>query len=133
MSSTPDSIRIPHPWQSWSDIGKAIDLRAIARIASRVAALIALFAVAASLGLLLYGYAHDDRVYQGVMVAGVEVGGMTETEARSAIERAYGDYLGQPVVLTFEGANYRVVPRDAGLKLDVDATVEQALAYGRSG
>jgi vancomycin resistance protein YoaR len=133
MSSTPESIRIPHPRQSWSDFGEAIDLRAIARLASRAVALIALFAVAASLGLLLYGYAHSDRIYQGVTVAGIEVGGMTATEARSAIEHAYGNYLGEPVVLTFEGANYQVVPRDAGLDVDIDATVDQALAFGRSG
>ncbi|MCC6791279.1 MAG: hypothetical protein IT336_06335, partial [Thermomicrobiales bacterium] len=75
----------------------------MARIASRVVALIGLFMVAATLGLLLYGYTHVDRIYQGVTVAGIEVGGMTETEARSAIEQDYRGYLTDPVTLTFEG------------------------------
>jgi vancomycin resistance protein YoaR len=133
MSSTPGSIRIPHPREGWGDAFDAIDAAAIARVAGRTVALIALFFVAASLGLLLYGYAHDDRIYQGVTVAGVEVGGMTETEARSTIEQEYREYLGQPIVLTFEGTEYPVVPSDVGISLDVDATVDKALAYGRTG
>lgn len=133
MSSTSDSLHVPHPRQSWGNIVEGVELAAVARSVSRVAGVIALFAVAASLGLLLYGFTHNDRIYQGVSVAGVEVGGMTETEARAVIEHAYGDYLGQPVILTFEGAEYRIVPRDAGLGLDVEATIDQAKSFGRTG
>lgn len=133
MSSTSGTIRIPQPPKSWTDAIESVEPAAIARIASRVVAVIGLFFAAATLGLFLYGYTHVDRVYQGVEVAGIEVGGMTETEARSAIERNYNDYLSQPVTLTFEGAEYQVVPGDAGVKLDINATVDQAMSFGRSG
>ena len=133
MSSTSDSLHVPHPRQTWGDLAGAIEPSALARVVARAAGVIALFAIAATMGLLLYGYTHSDRVYQGVSVAGVEIGGMTETEARSALEGAYGDYLGQPIALTFEGAEYQVVPREAGLGLNIDATVDQAREYGRSG
>lgn len=133
MSSTSGTIRIPQPPKSWTDVLESIEPSAISRIASRVAAVIGLFIIAATLGLFLYGYTHVDRVYQGVTIAGVEVGGMTETEARSAIEQTYRDYLAAPVTLTFEGAEYQVVPRDAGIALDVDATVDQAMLFGRDG
>jgi hypothetical protein len=104
MSSTSGTIRIPQPPKSWTDVLESIEPSAISRIASRVAAVIGLFIIAATLGLFLYGYTHVDRVYQGVTIAGVEVGGMTETEARSAIEQTYRDYLAAPVTLTFERA-----------------------------
>jgi vancomycin resistance protein YoaR len=133
MSLTLDSLHIPRPRQTWDDVAGGFGPAAVTRVVARVVGVIALFVVAATVGLLLYGYAHSDRIYQGVSVAGVQVGGMTETEARTALEGAYGDYLGQPVVLTFEGAEYRVVPREAGLGLDVEATIGQAMAFGRSG
>lgn len=133
MSSTTGTIRIPQPPKSWTDALEAVEPATVAKIASRAAAIIGLFIGAAILGLFLYGYAHVDRVYQGVTVAGVEIGGMTETEARTAIERGYRDYLGQPVVLTFEGAEYPVVPSAAGIGLDIDATVAEAMAHGRTG
>lgn len=133
MSSTSGTIRIPQRPKSWSDAIEAIEPTTIARVASRVVALVGLFIVAATLGLLLYGYTHVDRIYQGVSVAGIEIGGMTETEARSAIERGYADYLNEPVVLSFEGAEYQVVPRQVGIGLDVEATVDQAMSFGRDG
>src|SRR5215207_4223846 len=133
MSLTLDSLHIPRPRQTWDDVAGGFEPAAVTRVVARVVGVIALFVVAAMVGLLLYGYAHSDRIYQGVSVAGVQVGGMTETEARTALEGAYGDYLGQPVVLTFEGAEYRIVPREAGLGLDVEATIGQAMAFGRSG
>src|SRR5215218_6658727 len=129
MSLTSDSLHVPRHRQTWDDFAGGFEPAAVTRVVARVVGVIALFLVAATIGLLLYGYTHSDRIYQGVSIAGVQVGGMTETEARSALEGAFGDYLGQPVVLTFEGAEYRIVPRDAGLGLDVDATIDQAMTF----
>jgi hypothetical protein len=42
---------------------------------------VAVVVASLALGLLLYGAAHDGKVYQGVSVAGIDIGGMTETEA----------------------------------------------------
>ncbi len=132
MSTTTQPIEIAGPAAA---IGAppALLLERIRRTALSLCFLTGAFALAAIFGLGLYGYTHDGRIYEGVSAGGVKIGGMNATEARAVIVEAYQPYLVQPVQLTHDGAQFFVVPRDAGIALDADATVASAMSFGREG
>jgi vancomycin resistance protein YoaR len=100
-----------------------------------IASLITLLVVfvALGVGLLFYASSHQSRMYEGVSVAGVELGGMTRSQARAALEPRLTSYAQQPIELTGAEGDFTIVPANAGMRFDVDATVERAFAYGRSG
>jgi len=98
-------------------------------------------AVAVVLAVLLLGgvaaYAYDqsreDRIADGITVAGIDVGGMSSDQARVTVRRAYAARFERPVVVTYAGRSFRLDPRRAGLRVDVDGTVDEALARSRDG
>jgi hypothetical protein len=67
-----------------------------------IAALGALVLIALVVGLGLYAYGHQSRIYQGVSVAGVDVSGMTRPEAIDAIESDYSIYMNTPLTKSTE-------------------------------
>jgi vancomycin resistance protein YoaR len=76
---------------------------------------------------------HSNRIYEGVTIAGVEVGGMTRSEARAAIREDLSAFNAQPVLLVADDMEFSLDPEAAGIFLDVDRTVETAFNYGRDG
>lgn len=98
-------------------------------------------AVAVVLAVLLVGgvgaYAFDqsrkDTIADGVSVAGIDVGGMSRDQARVAVRRAYAARFDHPIVVRHAGRSFRLDPRRAGLHVDVDGTVDEALARSREG
>lgn len=91
---------------------------------------------AAGLGVLVVGYGAafaltGDEVPGETTVLGVPLGGLSEDEAKAKLTAGVKDRLNLPVKLAAGGKTYQVKPGDAGLSLDVDATVEAAGA-GRS-
>ena len=91
---------------------------------------IALFAIVA--GLSLYGFSHGSRIYEGVHVAGVDLGGMTQAQARAALQEPLARSNTTPLTLSADGETYTIVPADSGLRFNLDATVDQAYEIGRS-
>ena len=91
------------------------------------------------LGLLI-GYLYydttleHDNILANVSVAGVNVGGMTKGEAIQAVRSATANtYTGKPMTVTFGKESQTIAPSLSGAKLDVEAAVEAAHAYGRQG
>lgn len=85
-------------------------------------------------GLLIYRSLdpHDNRIIPGISIAGVDVGGMTKTQARKAITAAVGDsYTTSDMVVTLPDKELRFSPADTGAKLDVRGAVKDAYRYGR--
>ncbi len=98
-------------------------------------------AVAVVLAVLLVGgaaaYAFDqsrkDTIADGISVAGIDVGGMTRAEARLAVRREYASRFDRPVVVMHDGKRFALAPRQARIRVDVDATVDEAIARTREG
>src|SRR3954452_22623151 len=82
---------------------------------------VAVFAIL--FGLSLYGFSHGSRIYEGVQVAGVDVGGMTKAEARSALQVPLTESNSTPLTLQSGSDTYTIIPADSGLRFDLDATV----------
>ncbi|MFY0407858.1 VanW family protein [Solicola sp. PLA-1-18] len=77
----------------------------------------------------LYVGAHyliGDRLPVGTKVAGVAVGGKSPAEARSILTERLDERSQAPVELVSGDQEFSVEPADAGLSLDLDATIARA-------
>ena len=77
-------------------------------------------------------WANAGKIFQGVMVGSVAVGGETPEEARGMVEERAADELGE---IRFTGGpeEFALSARDINLNVDATATVERAYAVGREG
>lgn len=89
---------------------------------------IAFLIVAVGLPLMYQG-----RVYRGVTVLGVNVGGQSKAQALRTIQAARDKYEAEPIVISSTTAVVRMKPADIGVTVNVDQSLRQAYAYGRSG
>ena len=77
---------------------------------------------------------YDKTILNNVIVADVNVGGMTKEEAISAVKQATSHtYSVLDMVVDLEGSEIRLAPADTGVTLDVKAAVNAAYDYGRTG
>ncbi len=77
----------------------------------------------------LYVAAHvftSDRVPRGTTVSGIEIGGLTTVAAEARLRRELGALAGRPIVVTANGVTQTVRPAEAGLSLDLPATLAEA-------
>jgi len=91
---------------------------------------------AAGFGVLViaYGVAFavtGDKVPGDTTVLGIPLGGLSEDAAKEKLQAGIKDRLNLPIKVKAGDSTYQVKPADAGLSLDVDATVAEAGA-GRS-
>jgi len=86
-------------------------------------------------GVAAYGYdsSNDDRIANGVTVAGVDIGGLSSAEAGVRVQRSVADRLEQPVTVTHGTKRFTLSAKDAGLRTDVGGMVDEALAKSRQG
>lgn len=84
--------------------------------------LLALFGVVFAVDYVL----NKDHVPRGSTVAGVDISTLSATRAKSTLEDQLGDIATRPVVLRAGERSAEVLPADAGLSINWDATVEQA-------
>jgi vancomycin resistance protein YoaR len=96
--------------------------------------LAALLAVAVVAGLLTAdGFAAAGRVRRGVRVGGVDLSGLTATAAAARLRAAAAPIEASPLALAAAEETARLPRSQAGVRLDVDASVAAALAVGRRG
>ncbi|MEJ7629737.1 MAG: peptidoglycan binding domain-containing protein [Nocardioidaceae bacterium] len=74
------------------------------------------------------GYvAAGDKVPARTTIAGVPVGSMSRHQASAELARAMSDRLTEPMRFTVAGSSVRLTPEAAGLSLDVEATLDEAM------
>lgn len=96
--------------------------------------LVVLIAMLATIvGAALYGLSHSNRIYEGVSVGGIEVGGMTRSEARAALRDQLRASTSEPIILTNGDQQFSLDPGAAGISVDLDATIDTAFSFGRHG
>ena len=85
------------------------------------------------LGVVAFRQAYVDRILPGVQVGGVDIGGMSRTEARLALDSALGR-LEDGAVTVRSGTGWAVIPyATVGRSVDVDSMLDRAAAVGRNG
>jgi vancomycin resistance protein YoaR len=64
-----------------------------------------------------------DKIPSHTTVLGIPIGGMSEHDAKTKLEAGLKDRMAQPIALKAGGSEFQVKPADAGLSVDLDATV----------
>jgi lipoprotein-anchoring transpeptidase ErfK/SrfK len=80
-----------------------------------------------------YDSGHRDVIAQGVTIGGVDVGGLTGAQARSRLQERLVEPLRQPVIVRHGRYRARLGAAQAHLRVDVDASVAEALRRSRNG
>ena len=106
---------------------------AAARLLIRVLLVVALFAAAGAAGLGLYASSHQGRVFQGVRVSGLELGGLSAADARASLEAYFAEYAATPLTLSAGNQTFQITPAEAGARLDSAATIAAVMEWGRQG
>jgi lipoprotein-anchoring transpeptidase ErfK/SrfK len=78
-----------------------------------------------------YDQSTADLILPGVSVAGVDLGGMTRSEAIAAIEQVAAQRLDAPLTVTAGPRSWTITPRELGQTADVSAAVDRALDASR--
>lgn len=75
----------------------------------------------------------DTRIAAGISIGSVNVGGMTEEEAKAAID-AYAESVDEAVfTLSANGKSVEVTAAELGISFQSDNALQEALAVGKSG
>ncbi|MFD0470564.1 VanW family protein [Nonomuraea thailandensis] len=82
--------------------------------------------VLAALAYVVPAVLMSGSVLRGTRVAGVDIGGLTVTQAADKLRSELGAKLSKPVVADIGGKKDTIQPDEAGLELDVVATIGQA-------
>ncbi len=78
-------------------------------------------------GLYVAGLAvAGDAIADGTTVRGIDIGGMSRTEAEATLDRTLGPAAAAPIALRIEDRSAQAVPAAFGLSLDTRATVDRA-------
>ncbi|WP_049556822.1 VanW family protein [Nonomuraea sp. SBT364] len=85
-----------------------------------------LLLIAVALAYLVPAVLMSDAVLRGTRVAGVDIGGLTVTQAADKLRGELAVKLNKPVVVDIGGRKDTIQPDEAGLELDVVATIGQA-------
>jgi vancomycin resistance protein YoaR len=76
--------------------------------------------------LYVAGWLFLGKVPSGTRVASVDIGGLSANEAETRLEDHLSERAGEPIQLTWQEQTFEIDPEQAGLRFDVDATVEEA-------
>ena len=98
-----------------------------------LALLLWLLALALVVAVAAYQFHYAERIYPGVWVSYVNLGGLTWAEAEAAVKAAEIPLPTAPVVVRYGDKVWSVRPDELGVTLDVEATVAQAYQVGRGG
>ena len=107
--------------------------RARILLAGRVAVVVLVVLVVAIAGTgaaYAYDRSHNDVIAEGVRVDTIDLGGLSAAQARAKLERGLAPLL-RPLVLRYGGGQFVLRPRSANFSVQIDATVQRALAVSR--
>ncbi|HVP01058.1 MAG TPA: L,D-transpeptidase/peptidoglycan binding protein [Solirubrobacteraceae bacterium] len=101
------------------------------------------YVIAAAFGLVvagvlvlaayLYDSARRDTIAHGVTVGGVDVGGLTRSQASAKLTRDLLDPLSRPIVLRRAARRWHLTAHEAQISADVAGSVDEAIARSRQG
>ncbi|GIV79473.1 MAG: VanW family protein [Litorilinea sp.] len=98
-----------------------------------VAILVGLLALTLCSLAFFWQFWHTNRIFTGVTVAGVPVGGLTRSEALGQLQRSLSRYPVPPISLAYQNRQWPVTAEQVGVRVDLLAAINQAYLLGRQG
>ena len=96
--------------------------------------------LAVALAAMIFGsvavYAYDssnDEIAEGITAAGIDVGGMTEDEARQRLRSELSYDLERPLRVKAKGKRFTLEPEDANIRTNVEEMVDRAMDRSQDG
>jgi lipoprotein-anchoring transpeptidase ErfK/SrfK len=102
------------------------------RLFIAVAAFLAVL-VSLAAAIVVYDHGRENIIAKGVRVGGVDIGGLTRSEAEAKLRHAILEPLRRPVTVDHGTRVWRLTAREAQVSTNLDATVDEALAASRDG
>ena len=96
--------------------------------------------LAVALAVMIFGsvgvYAYDssnDEIAEGITAAGIDIGGLTEGEAREKLRREVAYDLERPLKVKYKGRTFTLKAETANIRTNVDAMVDRAVERSKEG
>ena len=89
--------------------------------------------VLGAIGAYAYDSSQDGKIAAGVTIGGVDVGGMSEAEAKRAVRRQLLAPLRHSLRVSYDGEGWVLPGETLKLRANVDRAVEGAIAESRDG
>lgn len=96
--------------------------------------------LAVGLAVMIFGsvavYAYDssnNEIAEGITAAGIDVGGLTEAEAREKLTSEVAYALERPLKVKYKKRSFTLKPERANIKTNVDEMVDRAVERSRDG
>ncbi len=100
----------------------------------KVFALVVVLVVGVGAGALAWAdHQSRDEIPDGVQIAGIDVGGMTEQGARDQLRQDLAQPAARPVRVRVGGQTLTLSAKEAGVRIDLAGAVRQAVESGRGG
>jgi lipoprotein-anchoring transpeptidase ErfK/SrfK len=99
-------------------------------IAALIAALLLVLVVG---GAYAYDSTQKDEIAEGVTIAGVDVGGLTEEEAAAKVRRKLLTPLKHSLRVGFDGESWELSGKQLKIRADIDSAVEEAVEDSQEG
>lgn len=105
-------------------------MRRKSRIAAIAVAVLALFGL---VGAYAYDSTRKDKIADGVVIAGVDVGGLDEDEAATLVRRELLKPLKGSIAVSYDEQTWTLPGEELKVRADVDAAVAAAIADSQEG
>src|SRR3954469_2355977 len=89
--------------------------------------------VALAIAAFAYDASRKDTIAKGVTAGGIDIGGMSKSEAAKALEDKLSAPLSKPLVVRYGHRKFTLSAARAHLTTDVDGMVQEALDKSRGG
>ncbi len=99
-------------------------------MAAVVLGVLVLGGAVAAYGAIRYERAHEGRILPGVRIDGLDVGGMTRTQAREAVKRVAQEPLRVDTTISVGVERWVTTPSQLGRRANIGHAVDQALHAG---
>jgi lipoprotein-anchoring transpeptidase ErfK/SrfK len=80
-----------------------------------------------------YDSSNDDRIAEGVRAGGIDIGGMSASDARAKVQRRLEARLNRPLYAVYHDERFKLTPRQSKLRIDAQGMVAEALEKSREG
>jgi lipoprotein-anchoring transpeptidase ErfK/SrfK len=97
------------------------------------AAVIAFLLIAGALAAYAYDNAHKDEIADGVKAGGVDLSGLTATEAKQRLRRQLVAPLQRPLVVAYRDQTWKLPGSKLKVHANIDSIVDRAIAASQEG